>query len=60
MQTNQDPKLKKFKISYFAYTGENGKQTRVRAYIILNATSPEDAKKRADLKDVAIYEIAEL
>ena len=52
----QDPQRKKYRISYFAYSG----QIRMRAYKTVFAKDPEDAKKRAKLNATLIYDITEI
>lgn len=50
---------KRYKISYWGYLNSKSKE-RLRAYKIIYAENPEDAKNRANLYKPLIYDITEL
>lgn len=50
---------RRFKISYWAYENEKSK-TRLRAYKIIYAEDPGNAKERANIYTPLIYDITEI
>ena len=50
---------KRYKISYWGYINDKSKK-RLRAYKIIYAADPGDAKRRANLYKPLIYDISEI
>ena len=50
---------RRFKISYWGYVNDKSKQ-RLRAYKILYAENPMDARERSNLYKPLIYDITEI